>query len=344
MATFKFTELAVETQALILTQKPIRTDETALKQLITVNSCFRAILQPLLFRNINLQSATEAVSFLQIIQGSPLLSTALRVLQISFDLNPRSFAEPAPLKEFWRLWRAGEQCLRVLQTLTISYDPDDSSFLRRFLKQSQLLPGLRCLHLLYLFDCHPPTDRAIAVAEADAGPWDSQSWSKGLCSPALYHLEFLVVTTPVNPVWPPTELHLVTRLTEWFGGLPLASSLTTVVLLCGYENDGDRARLYVESNWDAEERIPCNAPLQGYQDGSRSWPPDVETSHNVPVVVCKRDCERGTWSEGEPADEYCGLGEWRFFDPGYGSSIWPEPPRISGYSQDIYEAGQEEED
>ncbi|KAJ7177726.1 hypothetical protein C8R46DRAFT_1029328 [Mycena filopes] len=135
---------AVETQQLILTEQCIVTDETLLKQLVTVNRIFRATLQPLLFRNVNLRCITEAIEFLQIIQGSAHLTTALRVLQISFDLDPQSFAlagmddgedegsiDPggdnkldtraplALLEEFWYLWHTAQPCLEVLKTLTI---------------------------------------------------------------------------------------------------------------------------------------------------------------------------------------------------------------------------------
>ncbi|KAJ7163194.1 hypothetical protein C8R46DRAFT_1221981 [Mycena filopes] len=302
-----FTDLSIETQQLILTEHWIVTDETLLKQLVTVNRVFRATLQPLLFRNVNLRCITEAIDFLQIIQGSAHLSTALRVLQISFDLDPQSFAlagtddgedeasidnkldTRAPLallEEFWYLWRTAQPCLEVLKTLTICYDPDDPYFLRRFLKRSQALPGLHCLHLAYLEGYDPP-NQTIGATEPDAGPWDSKHWAKALCSPALFHLKFLVISTSVHPVWPPTEPQLVKRLHEWFGPLPLASRLTTVVLLCGYGDDAIRAEDYVAANYDAEvdgREAEDTKPLMGYEEGDCGWPPGVELSFHAPVV------------------------------------------------------------
>ncbi|KAJ7177727.1 hypothetical protein C8R46DRAFT_1029329 [Mycena filopes] len=182
----------------------------------------------------------------------------------------------------------------------------------------------------------------LRPTEPDAGPWDSKHWAKALCSPALFHLKFLVISTPVHPVWPPTEPQLVKRLHEWFGPLPLASHLTMVVLLCGYGDDAIRAEDYVEANGQLDAEVDGGEardtkPLMGYDEGDCGWPPGVELSFHAPVVVCERDQGTGGWSEGDPAREYCGLGEWRFFF----ELDDRRRPRVCGYSEDIY---QEEEE
>ncbi|KAJ7026259.1 hypothetical protein C8F04DRAFT_119821 [Mycena alexandri] len=172
-----------EVTAHILTSPAIVTDEDTLKCLCLINHAFSEILQPHLFRNINLRNIEEAIEFLSILKNSSRLKSSLRILQISFDLDPREFSESdAPLTSsrisFWKLWGECLGRLQVLHTLTICYDPEDPEFLWRFREEAkvQRLRALRCLHLAYLSDCHPVLSRVIELDEPDTGPWDSPHW------------------------------------------------------------------------------------------------------------------------------------------------------------------------
>ncbi|KAJ7034912.1 hypothetical protein C8F04DRAFT_1259586 [Mycena alexandri] len=188
-----------EVTAHILTSPAIVTDEDTLKCLCLINHAFSEILQPHLFRNINLRNIEEAIEFLSILKNSSRLKSSLRILQISFDLDPREFSESdAPLTSsrisFWKLWGECLGRLQVLHTLTICYDPEDPEFLWRFREEAkvQRLRALRCLHLAYLSDCHPVLSRVIELDEPDTVIWNHDplkfKWSEGLVEDQYCHL------------------------------------------------------------------------------------------------------------------------------------------------------------
>ncbi|KAJ7781300.1 hypothetical protein B0H16DRAFT_1710523 [Mycena metata] len=271
----------------------IVTDSNVIKKLCGVNTLFCAILQPHLFRNVNLRSVHEAIKFLDILSTSSRLTTALRVLQISFDLDPDAFFDPAApsqtgdhgdadmrpdivlLNRFWQLWTQSTDRLQVLRTLTLCYNPKDTQFLLRFIHrgQTQALAGLRCLNLAYLSKHHPDEAKCVRSSgivsmpielrgkqaywdtpdDPDPGAWDSIRWAQGLCSSTLSQLECIVIMTPGTPFWPPTYKQIQHTVEKWFHELPPTSNLTHVITLYGSENEGRRRDDYVEAYYHCKK-------------------------------------------------------------------------------------------
>ncbi|KAJ7711719.1 hypothetical protein B0H16DRAFT_1744932 [Mycena metata] len=386
-----------EVMAHILTSHDILTDEEELKRLCLINTTFCAIVQPQLFRNINLRTVEEAIQFLSILKSSSRLESALRILQISFNLDPEDFVDaeelsdgqedsdeedgteftgsadedeheeededeeeeddetpsrPRPLTSsrvsFWKLWGQCLDRLQVLHTITICYHPEDVEFLWRFRDEAQVrrLRALRCLHLAYLSDCHPDPSRVIEPHQPDVGPWNSPYWAQALCSTAFCHVRNIIVMAPVNPMWPPTKANMDELVENWLGQLPPMSHLQRLVLLCGYENEGNRAQEYCEAWRDGPEEPadPSNPylgladekPVSGFEvdhGEGNGWPPGESMSYQLPAVVWNR--HNFKWSEGSEDEQYCRLGEYRFFNPMFetGHRV---PARLCGFSGDLF--------
>ncbi|KAJ7716694.1 hypothetical protein B0H16DRAFT_1741025 [Mycena metata] len=255
----------------------ILTDEDELKHLCLINTTFCAIIQPQLFRNINLCTVEEAIQFLSILKSSSCLESALRILQISFDLDPEDFVDaeelsdgqeedgseftgpadedededkeedetlsrPRPLTlsriSFWKLWGQCLNRLQVLHTITICYHPEDAEFLWRFRDEAQVR-HLRALRCLHL----------AYLSDCHPDP--------ALCSTAFCHVRNIIVMAPVNPMWPPTKANMDELVENWLGQLLPMSHLQRLVLLCSYENVGDHMDQYYQAWRDGPEE-PAN--------------------------------------------------------------------------------------
>ncbi|KAJ6588088.1 hypothetical protein B0H19DRAFT_1057343 [Mycena capillaripes] len=164
------------------------------------------------------------------------------------------------LKLFWSKLQQAIPLLLNLKTLNICYSVVDAECLHRYIIEgnfSHSLPSsLGTLHLKPL----PEEDGNNEGELWNVGPWDESMWRLSIS--LIPYIHTLIVTSPTYIIWPLTQDRLDLTLAEWTAQLcrrspsSSPSTLTTIVLNCGY---GDRAQCavdYEDFSDDGQEPIP----------------------------------------------------------------------------------------
>ncbi|KAJ7221053.1 hypothetical protein B0H12DRAFT_1270402 [Mycena haematopus] len=295
-----------------------------LKPLAGVDAIFHTVIQPFLFRHLNIRTLRSGLDLFDLF-AFPFshhvnLAAGLRTLHLSLDLKPGGYNKKSRLHLFWQRWQTFAPRMVHLDSLSLCVDmEDDTNCLQRFLANAHLdhIPSLRTFHITPSQDYWPHYERG--AVRADAGPWDSDDWPALLAHPSLVQLTSFVFTTPGYPFWPPTPQGADTLCQNWFSQLPITSNLGTFVLHFGYFDEGERH----EDNSSSHERLNPQWP-------TTIWPPFLEASWTWPTVVCERSVDL-SWRISEDKLVYCGWGQHRFFHVSAGSETVPGRIRFSPY-------------
>ncbi|KAJ7830397.1 hypothetical protein B0H13DRAFT_2371992 [Mycena leptocephala] len=340
----------------------ITTAPSDLKVLTLVNHHFRERVQPFLFRNINLRAVQDAFQFFEIILRSRIhLGHGVRILQFSLDLD--SLCEGADnlsglsknsIDHFWDLWAQCRPEMVNVHTLIVGYACGDDNFLRRFVRKGapQEMLNLQRLHFSPVFDQWvrevrlPSIDvfdlTAFSLLKKgeppdgpDSGPWDRQHWAQYLCHSKLARIPFLILSTPLNPFWPPTVQQIQTLRRSWFGSLAPTSQLSTFVLRYGYAEYAMRLKDWLDEN--PPEHASPGSP-DGYPVGG--WQPPLD-DFEIPALVWRRKEAAGSSIDWEDVNlqqewgvEECGWEEHLCFDIVRGTAATAS--RVYGYESHLY--------
>ncbi|KAF8215164.1 hypothetical protein K438DRAFT_1926744 [Mycena galopus ATCC 62051] len=332
-----FDTLALETQNVVLQMllgnwRVGLGKEKELKDLASMNRHFHSVVQPFLFRHVNVRSLEEAVELFQIfrLSCSPL-APGLHTLQIGCDLNVDAYKDSADRKlarTVWQLWKELVPAMCNLCTLTLRVDMEDMDCIHQFLRHGspQYLPSLRTLHIAPDYDSWP--QYPDHHAGSDVGPWNSSTWASNLGSPALAHVTSLIFDTPGYPFWPPTSEAADALCRSWFGKLSVTSSLAKIVLHFGYHDEA--ARLHIE---------PGDKPLD--ETHYTIWPIFVAESWRIPTVVWERQKDAAgiiSWGRSDECRaSYCDLGQHKYFQTITYSAADDLPSCVYGKELDLYE-------
>ncbi|KAJ7601763.1 hypothetical protein DFH06DRAFT_1489142 [Mycena polygramma] len=323
-------------------------------RLTTAGSAFRCALQPFLFRHVNLRGFNEVIQLFEIFQRARAfkvavhLASGIHTLQISIDLDPaahntsdstdgeseasltsagtedESGTSSGNLDNFSRILLGWLPLMTQLHTLILCFDEEDADFLVRFLDEAPL-QGMVTLRKLHCLSLRLNVDDLDRYADGhDGGPWDADVWSMTLCHPQLSCLEYLIISTPTMPFWPPTWDQARKLHRRWFDDLPACSNLSTFVLHCGYADDRCRLEEYGQTlgfgnatHLASRSREPHGMPigLKGGLDTNLSGPSECQ-DQTVPAMVWGRSRRPdGQWEWSETSgDMYCGLGEHLYFE------------------------------
>ncbi|KAJ6539118.1 hypothetical protein B0H19DRAFT_1177227 [Mycena capillaripes] len=322
----------------ILQHLPPLMDRAGLQQLSMSCTIFQCGLQPFLFRHVNLRDFEEAFTFFDIM-GRPRafnLASGIHTLQISLNLQPDDEDEDededdnedsdedeeedtdsvneSPHMLFFQQWHLLQPRLPNLHTLVVCFSHGEGGFAEHFVGdyRPQLLPRLKKLHL------SPIPEEAWFGAEEDEnnepdnGPWDDvQAWAALLCNHHLWRIEYLIVSTPGHPFWPPTNSQARIMHRSWFDDLPHTSKLHTFVLHCGYGAECARLERYRDED-------PDDVP-HGLVEGERSsmyGEGDDMQDGRIPTILWTKELDREgrTYWDENGHGVYCGFGEHLFFD------------------------------
>ncbi|KAJ6497591.1 hypothetical protein C8R45DRAFT_983505 [Mycena sanguinolenta] len=305
------------------------TDDPQAAELISLTSItpgFHAVLQPFLFRHVNISSLQQGIELLKIFEyhyrGYTLnLAGAVRTLQMDFDLKGTDPEHEKYLAHFWVRWRFCVKAMRHLNTITLCVNMRGvHNCLKHFLSESRVeeIASLCTFHITPSQDHWPRYDEG--ALHADRGPWDAPGWDKLLSSPALNRLTALVLTTPGYPFWPPTPNGADTMFEKWFSELDKGSNLRKVVLHFGYFDEADR---HVSNISSSQEQLDENNTI---------WPPHLQASWFSPCVVWERASLIQPWAITQ-GDVYCGTGQHRYFHAQEGRETIP--CRVYGYEDQL---------
>ncbi|KAJ7211555.1 hypothetical protein C8J57DRAFT_1539486 [Mycena rebaudengoi] len=211
-----------------------------IEELQTLSLLFKTIFQPYIYRHVNLRTPWHAVAFFRTLATRADLAPEIRTLQLSFELCDCS-------NDFWQGFRGQLPRMTALENLSLAYSHLDDDCLHRLLETGKLgdllPPSAKTLHLKPVYQDIYEGGRGFPD---DRGPWCSTLWRLTLAQ--IPHFSHFIVTTPVYIVWPPTSPRLTTVFAEWTAQLRKtkhrASSLCTITLNSGFEDNGKRTREY----------------------------------------------------------------------------------------------------
>ncbi|KAJ7156479.1 hypothetical protein C8R43DRAFT_949345 [Mycena crocata] len=141
---------------------------------------FYQIFRPYTYHHVNLRRPSDAIAFFSVVAtlGYVVLANAVQSLQLSFNLNKKTYKGPGPEVQaylglwdfedmttstwgaFWTHFRAGMSHLSFLSALSISFSHDDNNVLGRLIKENK---GNLCNSL-------PPS----SVVDDDIKQWTAQ--------------------------------------------------------------------------------------------------------------------------------------------------------------------------
>ncbi|KAJ7470365.1 hypothetical protein FB451DRAFT_335436 [Mycena latifolia] len=334
-----------------------------------VDRIFREVLQRFRFRHINIRTFEDAFDLFDILREAPFIAQGICTLQVSVSFgslpsqHPFDHRPPAELSfdaetfcldyeehqeqgdQFWIAWQGCCALLTGIFTLGLCYDHTDTQFLSRWLQNGRL-GSLRSLRKLHLLPVPEQSDGQWRVSERHPGgqhrgPWDDPKWMQALCHGDFIQVQYLIITTPVYPFWPPTRATVERLVESWFQDLCPASRLQTFILHCA----NDEGSLFAQYASSAPAPIPEDGPDSippGLDTDSMvyctGWPMGQETSWEMPTLKWERILVGTTsrWREDLDSDVYCGWGEHRYFDAFQYERDECPPSRIYGYEGDLY--------